>query len=178
MISHTDHTAREEVFDIVDHVDCVIGQAERKMVHASGLLHRSVHVLVNNSQGKILLQRRSHCKETFPDHWDSSASGHVGEGESYDQAAIRELEEELGIKISNPPEFRFKIKACQETGWEFTQVYQFNYDGPINICPVELQYVKWFTENEIATLLNEPDAKVTPSFEIIWSQLFSRGTLD
>ena len=89
----------EEIFDVVNERDKVIGQNPRSEVHARGLLHRAVHVLVFNSRGEIFLQKRSMKKDRQPGVWDSSCSGHVDSGENYDETAVRELREELGLKV-------------------------------------------------------------------------------
>src|SRR5271155_6084547 len=113
----------EEIFDIVNEQDEVIGQMPRPQVHREGRKHRAVHVLVFNARGEIFLQKRSMTKDTFPGAWDSSASGHVDSGEDYDACAVRELSEELGLKVAAPPRRLFKIAACAETGQEFVWVY-------------------------------------------------------
>lgn len=89
---------QDEIFDIVNERDEVIGQRTRGDVHRLGLKHRAVHVLVVNAHGEIFLQKRSMQKDTFPGAWDSSASGHLDTGEDYDACAVRELWEELGLK--------------------------------------------------------------------------------
>ena len=86
----------EEIFDVVDERDEVVGRNTRNEVHRLGLQHRAVHVLVFNSRGEIFLQKRSMQKDRQPGLWDSSASGHLNCGEDYDACAVRELGEELG----------------------------------------------------------------------------------
>jgi isopentenyldiphosphate isomerase len=85
----------DELFDVVDANDRVIGQEKRGVVHATGLLHRAVHILVQRGNGDIFLQKRSMEKDSHPGCWDSSSSGHLDSGEGYDKAAVRELREEL-----------------------------------------------------------------------------------
>ena len=75
-----------EIFDVVDHQDRVIGQAPRHEVHARGLRHRAVHILVFDEAGALFVQKRAATKDTFPLRYDSSASGHVNNGEQYDEA--------------------------------------------------------------------------------------------
>ena len=94
---------REEIFDVVNERDEVIGQQPRSEVHHRGLMHRAVHVLVFNGAGQVFLQKRSLKKDRQPGLWDSSASGHVDAGEGYDACAVRELREELGLQLSEPP---------------------------------------------------------------------------
>ena len=62
----------EEMFDVVDSTDKVIGRASREEIHRKGLLHRSTHLLVFDGSGRVLLQKRSMRKDRFPGRWDSS----------------------------------------------------------------------------------------------------------
>ena len=80
-------------------LDRVIGHATRREVHARHLRHRAVHVFLFNPQGRLFIQKRAAGKDTFPLCYDSSASGHVDRGESYEACAARELEEELGLRM-------------------------------------------------------------------------------
>ena len=89
----------KELFDIVDENDKVVGRATRGQVHGNPkLIHRSVGVAVFNSKGELFLQKRTATKDTDPLLWTISCSGHVGRGDAYEKTAVRELEEELGIK--------------------------------------------------------------------------------
>src|ERR1019366_8983103 len=108
----------EEMFDIVNERDEAVGQNTRREVHARGLLHRAVHVLVFNARGEVFLQKRSMRKDRHPGVWDSSSSGHVDSGEDYDATAVREVREEIGLKLSQTPQRLFKINACAETDAE------------------------------------------------------------
>ena len=113
----------EEMFDVVDRSDTVIGRASREEVHRDGLLHRSAHLLVFDDSGRVLLQKRSMSKDRFPGRWDSSVSGHVDSGEDYDQCIVREAMEEIGIRLESTPERLFKIDACEETDQELSLIH-------------------------------------------------------
>ena len=89
----------QEFFDVVNERDEVIGRATRSDVHARGLLHRAVHIMVYNSRGEVFLQKRSMKKDRQPGLWDSSSSGHVDSGEDYDACTVRELREDGGSVI-------------------------------------------------------------------------------
>src|SRR5471030_872287 len=104
----------EEIFDVVNDRDEVIGQQTRGEVHRLGLKHRAVHVLVFNVRGELFLQKRSLKKDTFPGAWDSSASGHLDHGEDYDACAVRELREEIGLVAAGAPERILRIGACAD----------------------------------------------------------------
>ena len=108
----------KDIFDVVNERDEVIGRAPRKEVHAKGLMHRAVHVLVFNGKGQIFLQKRSLKKDREPGKWDSSAAGHVDSGETYDACAVRELHEEIGWKSRRPLEPLFKLPASEQTDQE------------------------------------------------------------
>ena len=119
----------DEIFDIVNERDEVIGQETRATVHKTGLKHRAVHVLVFNRRGEVFLQKRSMTKDTAKGKWDSSASGHLNAGEDYDACAVRELQEEIGLIVEKTPARLFKIDACNETGEEFVWVYRLEAEA-------------------------------------------------
>ena len=116
-----------KILDVVDTDDRVAGVMERGEIHRKGLFHRSVHVFVFDEAGRLYLQRRSLTKEEHPGKWDSSVSGHVGSGESYEEAAGRELEEEIRLQAS--PEPVFKIRACEQTGMEHSMLFRVRRRG-------------------------------------------------
>lgn len=158
----------EEWFDVVNERDEVVGRATRKQVHATGLWHRAVHVLVFDRTGRVFLQKRSMLKDLSPGLWDSSCSGHLDSGEDYDHAAVRELGEEIGVKIQAPPDRWFRLDACAETGWEFVWVYRMNYDGPITVDPAEIQYGEWVSPAEVSARMKAKPGDFCPSFNLLW----------
>src|SRR3989338_2103511 len=90
----------DEIVDIVDDNGNEIGFSKLKSeVHMDGDWHKSSHVWIVKDK-KILLQKRSEKKKFFPGRFDVACAGHVKAGESYTNAALREIEEELGIKTN------------------------------------------------------------------------------
>jgi isopentenyl-diphosphate delta-isomerase type 1 len=89
---------RSEIFDVVDEDDNIKGKASREECHKKGLIHRSVMFFVFNEEGKILVTKRTQKKDFFPGYWSMVLGGHVHSGESHDEAVVREMEEELGLK--------------------------------------------------------------------------------
>ena len=168
-------TPSEEFFDVVDQDDAVVGRATRRAVHAQGLLHRAVHVLVYNRRGELFLQKRSRNKDTAPGVWDSSASGHVDAGEDYDACARRELAEEIGLRLMHPPGRWFRLGACEDTGREFVWVYRAEAEGPFTLNPEEIEGGAWYRPAEIARLVREQPAEFASSFRLIWCELVARG---
>lgn len=90
-------TAADEILDIVDENDEVVGQAPRGEATARGLRHRCVFIEARDAEGRLFVHRRTPTKLVFPSHYDMFVGGVVGAGESYDEAALREAEEELGV---------------------------------------------------------------------------------
>jgi isopentenyldiphosphate isomerase len=162
---------REEIFDIVNQRDEVIGQERRSEVHRRGLRHRSVHVLVFNAAGRVFLQKRSVRKDTFPGAWDSSASGHLDQGETYDACAVRELREELGWELRAPPQRLLRIEACEETGWEFVWVYRCQAEGPFQLHPEEIERGEWFAGEIVTRWIELRPQDFAGGFVTLWRRL-------
>jgi 16S rRNA (adenine1518-N6/adenine1519-N6)-dimethyltransferase len=165
----------DEWFDVVDDQDQVVGQHPRSEVHRLGLKHRSVHILINNRDGKIFLQQRSQNKDRCPGLWDSSASGHLDAGEAYETAAVRELQEELGWRPERPLEPLFKIDACPETDQEFTWVYRCQSEGPFQLNPDEIQGGGWYSPAELDDWVSRQPEAFADSFRHIWLRLQQHG---
>jgi isopentenyl-diphosphate delta-isomerase type 1 len=161
----------EEIFDVVNERDEVIGQRPRSEVHRLGLKHRAVHVLVFNSRGEVFLQKRSMKKDCFPGVWDSSASGHLDRGESYDACAMRELHEEIGLRVCEAPERLFKVDACPQTGQEHVWVYRCQAEGPFVLHPEEIERGEWFTAGMVTRWMAERPQDFAGGLVLIWRQL-------
>ena len=158
----------EEIFDVVNERDEVVGQASRQEVHARGLWHRAVHVLVFNARGEIFLQKRSLKKDIAAGKWDSSASGHLDTGEAYDICAVREVREEIGLHLMQTPERLFKLDACRETGWEFCWIYRCVSEGPFTLHPDEIETGAWFEPAAVTQWVNEKPQDFASCFVLIW----------
>lgn len=160
----------EEIFDVVDERDEVVGRETRRRVHQLGLLHRAVHVLVFNARGQVFLQKRSLSKDTWPGVWDSSASGHVDAGEDYDACAVRELREELGWTVAAPPARLFKIAACAETGMEHVWAYRLEAEGPFTLHPDEIDQGDWFHPDMVTAWIGRCPEDFASGFRLIWGR--------
>ncbi|MGQ0657747.1 MAG: NUDIX hydrolase [Chromatiales bacterium] len=161
----------EEVFAVVNDRDEVIDYRPRSEVHRLHLRHRATHVLVFNSRGDLLLQKRSPRKECSPGLWDSSAAGHVDRNESYDDCARRELQEELGLGSHVPLDPLFKIDACEDTGWEFCWVYRTGAEGPFAFSRDEIERLEWFSPSRLTRELAGQPWKFSTTIPLIWARL-------
>ena len=157
-----------EIFDVVDENDQVIRQATRAEVHANHWLHRAVHVFVHNKHGDLLLQQRSMFKDAHPGVWDSSVSGHLDAGESYEHAASRELSEEMGILTNEAPQEIARLRPCEDTGWEHVRLYRAHHNGPIRFPAAEVQAACWFPPAEIAAWIAARPEDFASGFVACW----------
>ncbi len=140
----------DEIFDVVDEQNRVVCQATRREVHAQNWLHRAVHIFVVNANGEVFLQLRSHLKDKQPCKWDSSAAGHLNAGEEYLNCAVRELEEELGIRTPATHVMPAgSVAASAGTGWEFVEFFMLRWDGKLRWPAAEIETGQWFSPGEI-----------------------------
>jgi len=161
----------EEVFDVVDEHDRIVGSATRSVVHARKLRHRAVHVFLFNSRGELYVQKRAGTKDSFPRCYDSSASGHLNSGENYDSCAKREVQEELGLVLP-AHQFRkhFKIEAGEDTGWEFVWVYSVVADEPPRINPDEIESGGFWSQQHCQSMLASHPEQFARSFPVVFKE--------
>ena len=157
----------DEIFDVVDASDEVVGRERRVVVHANNLLHRAVHILVFDKHGQVFLQKRSRLKDNHPGTWDSSAAGHLDAGEDYDCCAVRELEEELGVTGVAPARVA-KIPACAATGWEHVWLYRVEWNGPVRFPCAEIEAGLWLPPAEIDLWIAARPEDFAPGFIECW----------
>jgi isopentenyldiphosphate isomerase len=142
----------DELLDVVDAADQVVGVATRAQMRAARLRHRCVAVVVRRSDGRILVHRRRDDKDVWPGRWDLAVGGVVGHGESYDDAAVRELGEEVGIAGAAP---RFVRHATYEDAdvLEQAHLYEVAWDGPVRFVDGEVVEARWMTRDEVVALV-------------------------
>lgn len=152
------------ILNIVDEDDRVIGTETRERIHRDGLLHRIIHVWMYTNRGKILFQHRAPDKDTNPNLLDASVGGHVEIGQTYEQAAIQEIEEETGLVISPQdldPLGRRRLKGSDPithtTPHHLIVSFALLYDGPVEQLRVESGKATGFELWPIDTILNIPD---------------------
>ncbi len=163
----------DEIFDVVDSEDMVIGKASRHQVHNNDLMHRSVHILVFNSTGSLFLQKRAMIKDESPGLWDSSAAGHVESGEDYISCAKRELKEELSLSGVQLDEV-LSIPAQSMTLWEHVRVYKCVTDSNICINKNEISEGKYMMLSEVRALMQLNPEIHTSTFSHIYANYINK----
>jgi 16S rRNA (adenine1518-N6/adenine1519-N6)-dimethyltransferase len=138
--------------DFVNEKDEVIGKAPIDEIYDKKLWHRIVHIFVFNSKGEMALKLRSRQKKFLPLYWSAPVGGHVLAGETYEKAALRELQEELGIKA--------KIKLIGKDFYEnerglkkFMAAFKTDFNGSFKINPEEVERVEYFTPDKIKAMI-------------------------
>ncbi|MFI8964232.1 NUDIX hydrolase [Streptomyces sp. NPDC053493] len=149
--------AADEVLDVVDENDRVIGQAPRGEVYARGLIHRCTFIQVRDARNRIFVHRRTPTKLVFPSLYDMFVGGVVGAGESYDDAALREAQEELGVSgLARPKQVtKFLYDSEGVAGKWWSAVYEVRCDQPVRPQAEEVAWHAFLTEEELMARLSE-----------------------
>ena len=149
-------SAADELLDIVDEDDRVVGQSPRGEAYARGLRHRCVFIEARDADGRIFVHRRTPTKLVFPSLYDMFVGGVVGAGETYDDAALREAEEELGVSGLSRPEPLFKFLYDDGDGrtW-WSSVYQVRCDLPVRPQAEEVAWHAFLPRDEVERRLSE-----------------------
>jgi isopentenyldiphosphate isomerase/dienelactone hydrolase len=167
---------RDEWFAVVDERNEPCGVALRSVCHGRPeLTHRTAHVVVFGSDGRLLLQKRPRNKDIQPGRWDTAVGGHFAVGERAEQAARRELREELGIGGAAPLEFLFEHRIRNAIESENVTVFRLTHDGPFQPAPAEIDELRFWTAAELRAARGT--GQLTPSLESELEQLVARGLL-
>jgi isopentenyldiphosphate isomerase len=139
----------EEILEIVDNTGNTLGAAPRSEIHGNpALIHKVVHVLVFNSSGELLLQKRSLSKDVAPGRWDTSVGGHLSAGESTVAGAIREMQEELGV-IPEALDSLYSYIHCNPYETELVYTHSCIHNGPFCFNTEEIDAVRFWGLDEI-----------------------------
>ena len=152
----------EEIIALVDETDRIVGETTRKEAHEKGLLHREAYVYILNSKKHVLMQKRK-------DHhlWDHSAAGHFPKNQNYEEAALREAEEELGIKLDKIElkEIAYeKLKVVRKdwgmVNYRFFKIYLVRKDIPLDKYKPdrdEVEEVKYFSKKDLEEVFRKKE---------------------
>ncbi|MFI5271274.1 MAG: NUDIX domain-containing protein [Candidatus Saccharimonadales bacterium] len=147
-------------------------------VYNNSLIHRVVLIGIKNKKGEILLQKRGKDLVTYPGRWDISSAGHVDAGESYIDAAKRELKEELGITGVELKELKLFYNRNELVGRiqrRFITIYEvvLPNETPIKIDNQEVIATKWCSLDEVRSLIELQPDKVASGLIVFMDQIYS-----
>jgi isopentenyl-diphosphate delta-isomerase len=150
----------DELLDIVNDEDVVTHQEMRSTAHQLGLQHRGVHVFLFTPNGKMLVQKRSADRAASPSMLDCSVSEHVKAGESYLDAAMRGMKEEMGV---DGIEVRPLVKFRMNYGPNDNEI-SILYEGLVNpdklkFDPIEIEEINYYSVDELQEMIKEGNVK-------------------
>lgn len=160
-----------EMFFVVDEYDRPLKPLPRRLVHGHGIWHRVAHIWVVNDKGQVLCQQRSKDKELHPGWWEARFGGHMRPNETYQTAAARELEEELGI---TPPADNFKLwkiyEMADKSGYnnEFQGTFTLHWNGSVHdvhFKDAEVEEVVWKSIAEVKAAHDSEEKWVRSGYE-------------
>ena len=148
---------------LVDKNDKAIGTEEKIKAHQDNKLHRAFSILITNSQGKILLQKRAENKYHSGSLWTNTCCSHPRPGEETETAAHRRLQEEMGFDCPLKEIFSFVYQVNFEkdnlSEHEFDHVFIGTYDKKPKPNPEEVEDFKWISPEElIADIKQNPES--------------------
>lgn len=150
-----------EILDIVDEEGKPTGQVvEREEAHKKGILHRTSHVWLlrkKNDKVQILLQKRSHNKDSYPDCYDISSAGHIPAGVDFIPSALRELKEELGCHVDESD-----LIYCGTRRFRFEEVFHGHMFLDNQVSNV---YVLWLDKDENDFVLQKEEVAEVQWFD-------------
>lgn len=147
----------EEILDVYTRDGKYLGTKTREECHQvnPGYYHKPVWMWIINSKNEILVQKRSNLKKKFPNYWDMPSAGHVTTGESFIKGAIRETEEEIGIKTTEE-DYIYAGEYISDISWEIAQIYLLKLDIDLEDMKLqieEVEEVKWLSLEQFKELL-------------------------
>jgi isopentenyldiphosphate isomerase len=158
-----------ELVDIVDADDRVIDTVPRLVMRRDVLRHRAVFILVCDPAGRVLIHRRSERKDIWPGWWDIAIGGVVAAGESYDDAAQRELWEETGIEAA--PAFVSAGAYHASVVSLIGRCYEVRHDGEVEPRDGEVAEFRWVTTEELLGLVTR-ETFLPDSLALLGPRLF------
>jgi isopentenyl-diphosphate delta-isomerase len=154
---------------LVDESDNEVGTMEKLEVHQKGVLHRAFSILIVNSKGEWLLQKRAWRKYHSPGLWTNTCCSHPRPGEPVEEATARKLEQEMGIKASLKLAYKFIYMAPLNGLIEHELDYVFT--GVTDDVPVvnreEVEEWKYMSPAQIRAEMQSHPGSFTPWFRLI-----------
>ncbi len=166
-----------EYLDLVDENDRVIGKEDRNIIYANNWRNfRVINIMIFTTDNKIVVPKRSSNRKLFPNCYDCSVGGHVSSGETYEQAAYRELEEELGITGVKLEEIGYFKPTDIDTS-AFSKMYKLVYDDELNFDKNGIQNIYYMNKEEVRKLIEENPKRFKGDYPKFFKWLDENGVL-
>ena len=169
-------SSEAEPLILVDAADRAIGELSKAECHdGDGVLHRAFSVFVFNNDGKLLLQQRAAGKRLWGGYWSNSCCSHPRVGEELDEAVVRRVEQELGLRIDPEFAYRFQYQArFGDAGSEHELCSVFvgrsGTQSP-TINTTEVDGWEWIEPAALSSELAQSTRQFTPWFLLEWQRL-------
>jgi isopentenyl-diphosphate delta-isomerase len=162
---------------LVDENDQPVGVGDRQEAWARGYYTRNISVMLRDQNGRILSQKRNKQVASYPGMWTVAASGHVDEGETWDTAAYREAQEEIGIStdLKHIGNCIFKDDVDDKKIRRIIHVYEGVIDSStqFTLQEAEVDDTKWYTLDELRYQIQQQPEQFTPVFREIIDRFYS-----
>ncbi|MCB9183121.1 MAG: isopentenyl-diphosphate Delta-isomerase [Flavobacteriales bacterium] len=161
-----DSLRTEDEVVLVDEQDRAIGAMGKLQAHLEGKLHRAFSIFLFDASGRLLLQRRADTKYHSAGLWTNTCCSHPRPGESVDQAALRRLQEEMGISTALTEQFSFTYRAELENGLiehELDHVLFGAWSGPPDPDPAEVSEWRYADADDL-----EEEMRLRPERYTFW----------
>lgn len=163
-------TSADEMLAVVDDNDNSIGKARRKEIHKKGLLHREVFVYIINSQKQVLIQKRAEDQ-----CWDHSVGGHFPAEQDYLEAAQRETEEELGVRLDRGDfeelgKERLEKLTHEKINRRFAKIFIVRKDIPLGDFKIdrgEVAEIRYFSKKELIDFIDSGEPFMDSAITVI-----------
>lgn len=143
------HASPDEQVEEVDREGNVNRLVTRSAMRAGRLRHRAVFVVVTNSVGDLLVHRRAGTKDVWPGWWDIAVGGVTAPGESWDEAACREVREEIGVAVTTLEPLGTGLYE-DDTVRVVGAVFRCTSEGPFTFPDGEIDEAHWAKRGELS----------------------------
>jgi len=159
---------------LVDENDSEVGTMEKMEAHRKGALHRAFSVVLFNTNGEMLLQKRASSKYHSAGLWSNACCSHPKPGEKIEDAAQRRLKEELGIDLMPKSLFKFIYRVAFPNGLfehEYDHVLVATFNGNPIVNKAEVDEWKFVDYQELKQSIHERPKEFTHWFKIILEKM-------
>lgn len=155
--------SEDMILDVVNQADIPIGRVKRENVFATQAGFRVAHVLIFNSQRQLLLQRLALSRKRNPGAWGSSVASYLFASESYQAAAGRRVQEELGVMAPSLT-LLGKAEMMDEGCLKFISIFTTNHDGPFAFERSHIEQIEFVPLVHVQEMIDDRTRRFTPTF--------------